>query len=535
MTIDNIPAFFDGVWQQVLRYFGSLDWSRLGDMLLYHPTEPLLFSSGLFLFVFLGFTLVYMMLRKTLTPRLLFVTLFSYYFFYKSGGLYFLLLVLVTVTDFYIAKGIQRLKTKADEQAATEGRALGEDNIAPDYTRAKWLLALSLLIDLGLLCYFKYTNFFAGMVAQMIGSNFQPWDIFLPVGISFYTFKTISYVVDVYRGKIQPMDHLLDYAFYVSFFPTLLAGPIVRATDFAPQIRRPLHIGSQLFATGAYFVLIGLAKKCIISDYIAQNFVDRIFDNPTLFSGGEVLLGLYGYTVQIYCDFSGYSDMAIGISALLGFTIPMNFNAPWKADSVSDFWRRWHISLSSWIRDYVYIPLGGSRKGTLRMYFNQMVAMVACGLWHGASLSFIVWGALHGALVCVHKFFSQNVLHHDRHYHPQGWRRLVAVVVTFHVVCLTWLFFRNATFEGAWVMVEQMLTKFNPAVLPDVLVTYKYVFLLMLFALVSHWMPDSWQNRVIQLLEKGGVVVSALAITIVIFIIMQVKGSEVQPFIYFQF
>lgn len=535
MIINNILTSDNDIAQDLPQYFATLDWTRLVGMLSYNPSEPLLFSSGLFLFIFLAFTLVYMALHKALSARLLFVTLFSYYFFYKSSGLYFLLLVLVTITDFYIAKGVKRQKDKADEQAQMEARALDGEAVTPHYGKAKWLLALSLLVNLCLLCYFKYTNFFAGMIAQAIGNNFQPWDIFLPVGISFYTFKTISYVVDVYRGKIAPMNHLLDYAFYVSFFPTLLAGPIVRATDFAPQIRRPLQISNQLFATGAYFVLIGLAKKCIISDYIAQNFVDRIFDNPTLFSGGEVLLGLYGYTVQIYCDFSGYSDMAIGISALLGFTIPMNFNAPWKADSVSDFWRRWHLSLSSWIRDYVYIPLGGSRKGTLRMYLNQMIAMVACGLWHGASLSFIVWGALHGALVCIHKFFSQNILHHDRHYHPQGWRRVVAVVITFHIVCLTWLFFRNATFEGAWVMVEQMLTKFNPEVLPQVLITYKYVFALMLFALISHWMPDNWQNSIIKVLSKGGVILSAVAIAAVIFVIMQVKGSEVQPFIYFQF
>lgn len=523
--------------EPITQYFCSFDWGKLTGMLLYNPHEPLLFSSGLFLFLFLAFAFVYMALQRRFMPRLLFVTLFSYYFFYKSSGFYFLLLLLVTITDFLIARGIARFKQQADAQAALENRVLGEERepVLPNYHRAKCLLGLSLFIDLGLLVYFKYTNFFAGMVMEMIGNNFQPWDIFLPVGISFYTFKTISYVVDVYRGKMRPMDSLLDYAFYVSFFPTLLAGPIVRATDFGPQIRQPLNVSRRLFALGSYFILIGLFKKCVISDYIAQNFVDRIFDNPTLFSGGEVLLGLYGYTVQIYCDFSGYSDMAIGISALLGFSIPMNFNAPWKADSVSDFWRRWHISLSSWIRDYVYIPLGGSRKGTVRMYLNQMITMVACGLWHGASLSFVVWGAMHGALVCIHKFFSQKVLRHDRRYHPQGFRRFVSVLITFHVVCLTWLFFRNTTFDGAWVMLKQMVTKFNPEVLPQVLSTYRYVFALMLLALLTHWIPDSWQERVVKLFEKGGVVFAAVAITAVIFLIMQVKGSDVQPFIYFQF
>lgn len=497
--------------QDILSYFASLDFSKIANILLYNPHEPLLFSSGAFLFIFLFFMLVYFCLRKKVDARLLFVTLFSYYFFYKSSGFYFFLLLIVTVSDFYIARRVARGK----------------------YPRL-WLI-LSLLIDLGLLAYFKYTNFFAGLIAQMIGGNFQPWDIFLPVGISFYTFKTISYVVDIYRKKAQPMESLLDYAFYVSFFPTLLAGPITRATDFGPQIRKPLHISPEMFARGVFFIIIGLFKKAVISDYISQNFVDRIFDNPTLFSGGEVLLGLYGYTIQIYCDFSGYSDMAIGIALLMGYEIPMNFNAPLTADSMTDFWRRWHISLSTWIRDYVYISLGGNRRGKVFMYINQMIAMTACGLWHGASLNFVLWGVIHGALVCIHKFWSQTIMRHDRHYHPSGIRRFFSVLITFHVITFTWILFRCRDFDSAWIMIKQMVTKFNLSVLPDVFIAYKYVFILMLFALFTHFLPDSWQERSVKALQKGGVVLSAVAITIVIFIIMQVKSSDVQPFIYFQF
>ena len=515
MDLSNLFSQFMAILkiflQNIESYVSGLDFTKVADILLYNSREPLLFSSGAFLFIFLVFMIGYYCLRNKVDARLLFVTLFSYYFFYKSSSFYFLLLLIVTVSDFYIARRVAKGK------------------------HPKLWLALTLLIDLGLLAYFKYTNFFAGMVTQMIGGNFQPWDIFLPVGISFYTFKTISYVVDIYRKKAEPMESLLDYAFYVSFFPTLLAGPITRATDFGPQIRKPLHISREMFAQGVFFIIIGLFKKAVISDYISQNFVDRIFDNPTLFSGGEVLLGLYGYCIQIYCDFSGYSDMAIGIALLLGFKIPMNFNAPLTADSMTDFWRRWHISLSTWIRDYVYISLGGNKKGTLRMYFNQMVAMTACGLWHGASLNFIVWGVLHGALVCVHKFWSQTVLKHDRRYHPSGLRRFISVFITFHVLCFTWLFFRCKDFDVVWVMVKQMFTKFNPSVLPDVFMGYKYVFLLMIFALLTHWIPDSWQNRCVRILEKGGVLLSAIAITIVIFIIMQVKSSDIQPFIYFQF
>ena len=248
-----------------------------------------------------------------------------------------------------------------------------------------------------------------------------------------------------------------------------------------------------------------------------------------------MLLGLYGYTIQIYCDFSGYSDMAIGIALLMGYEIPMNFNAPLTADSMTDFWRRWHISLSKWIRDYVYISLGGNRRGKVFMYINQMIAMTACGLWHGASLNFVLWGVIHGALVCIHKFWSQTILRHDRHYHPSGIHRFFSVLITFHVITFTWILFRCRDFDSAWIMIKQMVTKFNLSVLPDVFIAYKYVFILMLFALFTHFLPDSWQERSVKVLQKGGVVLSAVAITIVIFIIMQVKSSDVQPFIYFQF
>lgn len=481
---------------------------KILDLLQYNPKEPLLFTTGLFLFLFLFVSLGYFLLRKRLTARLVFVTLFSYYFYYKSSRLYFGLLALVTVSDWLIAK-----------------RA---------YSSKGWVF-LSLLIDLGLLGYFKYTNFFAGMISQAIGGNFQPWDIFLPAGISFFTFKSISYTIDVYRGKMKPVGSLLDYAFYVSFFPVLLAGPIVRATDFIPQIHKPLRITRKMFAFGVYLVIIGLFKKLVISDYISVNFVSRVFDNPTLFSGGEILMALYGYTVQLYCDFSGYSDMAIGISALLGFKIPMNFNAPFKADSLSDFWRRWHISLSSWIRDYIYISLGGNRKGKVRMYLNQMIAMTLCGLWHGASLNFVLWGVLHGLGVCIHKFFSQTVLRHDRHYHPQGLRRLVAVVLTFHLVTFLWIFFRTQDFNAATILITQLFTKFDPSLFPAIFEAYKFVFALIAFALVTHWIPDSWQERIVGAMAKGGVVVCAVALTVVIYLALQVKSSDIQPFIYLQF
>ena len=499
---------------------------RLISLLSYNPQEPLLFSSGLFLFLFLGFSFVYMLLRRHLQPRLLFVTLFSYYFYYKSSGLYFFLLAIVTVSDYLIARRIQTLADRSLTEKGKE-RCLRR--------RRKWLVALSLMLDLGLLGYFKYTNFFAGMVSRMLDFNFQPWDIFLPVGISFFTFQSLSYTIDVYRGNLKPLPRLLDYAFYVSFFPQLVAGPIVRASDFAPQIRKPVVITPDMFARGVYFIIIGLFKKAVISDYISLNFVDRIFDNPTLYSGMENLLGIYGYALQIYCDFSGYSDMAIGIALLLGFRFPLNFNAPYRATSITDFWRRWHISLSTWIRDYIYISLGGNRKGKLRQYINLILTMLLGGLWHGASLNFIVWGGMHGVALAAHKLFSQEILHHARSYCPRGIRKWVAILLTFHFVCFTWIFFRQTSFSAGQTMLLRIFSDFHAELWLQIASGYKYVLAFMAFGFLTHFLPDAWQERIIATLRRCNVVVCALLLTAVIYIVIQIKSSTIQPFIYFQF
>ena len=320
----------------------DIDFNRLRDVFVYDPQAPMIFSSGIFLWLFAAFILVYLLLQHRLTARLLFVTAFSYYFYYKSSGTYFFLLALVTVSDFFIARFMA-------------GTSVG--------WKRKASVVLSLAINLGLLAYFKYTNFLGDVFASLLGGTFHHYDIFLPVGISFFTFQSLSYTIDVYRKDITPLTNLLDYAFYVSFFPQLVAGPIVRARDFIPQIRRPLFVSHEMFGRGIFLIASGLFKKAIISDYISVNFVERIFDNPTLYSGVENLMGVYGYALQIYCDFSGYSDMAIGIALLLGFHFNKNFDSPYKSASITEFWRRWHISLSSWLKDYLYISLGGNRKG----------------------------------------------------------------------------------------------------------------------------------------------------------------------------
>ncbi|WP_414477981.1 MBOAT family O-acyltransferase [Prevotella sp.] len=492
---------------------------NIAKALTYDPTQPMIFSSGIFLWLFLGFAFIYMLLQNKLTARLVFVTLFSYFFYYKSSGIYFFLLAVVTVSDWLIGRMIGRVTEREPDNRL----------------KARMLVALSVTIDLALLAYFKYTNFFLGSLSQIIGNNFQPLDIFLPVGISFFTFQSLSYTIDIYRREIRPLESLLDYAFFVSFFPQLVAGPIVKARDFVPQIRKPLSITRRMFGMGVYLITIGLFKKAVISDYISINFVERVFDQPEMFSGVEVLLGIYGYAMQIYCDFSGYSDMAIGIALLLGFRFPMNFNAPYRSVSVTDFWRRWHISLSTWLKQYLYISLGGNRKGKLRTYANLTTTMLLGGLWHGASWNFILWGALHGVALSVHKFFSQNVFRHDKRYTSTGWRQVGAIILTFHFVCFCWIFFRSSDFDTGITMITQVTTNFHPELLWQVVSGYPWVFGLMAFGFVSHFLPDRWQQRIVARLSMTNVLVYAAMITAVAYIVIQVKSSEIQPFIYFQF
>ena len=363
---------------------------KLQALLTYDASSPLIFSSGLFLFLFAGFMLVYSMFRRAPMARIVYVILFSLYFYYKSSGIYFLLLIFAATSDYWIAKGIHAARS----------------------TRAKrWLVLLSVAVNLGMLAYFKYTNFLIDIANQMFGQGFMQFqNIFLPVGISFFVFQSMSYTIDIYRGQLKPLDNWCDYLFYLSFFPQLVAGPIVRARDFIPQIRQnPIVVTREMFGTGVFLILTGLFKKAIISDYISLNFVDRIFDEPLLYSGFECLAGIYGYALQIYCDFSGYSDMAIGIALLLGFRFPKNFDAPYKSATITEFWRRWHISLSTWLRDYLYISLGGNRKGKLRTYGNLLITMLLGGLWHGAAVRFILWGALHGAALALHKLWMAVV------------------------------------------------------------------------------------------------------------------------------
>lgn len=506
----------------------DLSLERLHALFAYQPESPMLFSTGLFFFLFIAFYIGYRALRHTTTARILYVVLFSLYFYYKSSGVWFLLLVFTATSDFLIARALAATVRPAGRKA--------------------WV-ALSLVINLGMLAYFKYTNFLLQTllaigqsmgswfgVAPVGGTVYEPLDIFLPVGISFFTFQSLSYTIDVYRGELQPLRRWIDYLFYVSFFPGLVAGPIVRARDFIPQMFRTPVVTRETLGEGLYLIICGLLKKSVISDYISVNFVDRIFDAPTLYTGLENLVGAYGYALQIYCDFSGYSDMAIGIALLLGIRFNTNFDSPYQSATITEFWRRWHISLSTWLKDYLYISLGGNRRGRVRTYVNLMLTMLLGGLWHGASGRFILWGGLHGAALAVHKF----MMNHFPSFRPTGdtmspLRRVCGVLITFHVVCFGWIFFRADTMATGWDVIRQIFTAFHPEVFSQFVVGYTEVFLLILGGYAIHFMPRVVDTTVRGWVTQSPTLVQALYLTVAIIIVLQLKSADIVPFIYFQF
>ena len=489
---------------------------NITELLRYDPAKPMLFNSGLFLVLFTGVMIVYGLLRKKDFARILFITLFSYYFYYKSSGHYFVILLLISITDFIIGRFIHRTESKS-------GR--------------KWLVAMSLVIDLGLLAYFKYTNFLLETIAGLLHKPFDPFDIILPVGISFFTFQSISYIIDIYRGKIEPLKCWFDYNFYLSFFPQLVAGPIVRARDFIPQIHRTPAVTKEMSGEAVFLIISGLFKKAVISDYISVNFVDRIFDNPSLYSGIENLAGTYGYALQIYCDFSGYSDMAIGIALLLGFRFNKNFDAPYKSATITEFWRRWHISLSSWLKDYLYISLGGNRKGKFRTYVNLMTTMTLGGLWHGPSFRYILWGIMHGAALCLHKLtlgaFPRLTSKTGAEMKPL--RRIIGILITFHFVCAGWIFFRADTMDKALEVFRSIFTNFHPELLFDMISGYSLVFVFMVIGYVLHFLPKRADNAFQKVITRTNYLGKAALLIVVIWIIIQVRSSEIVPFIYFRF
>lgn len=535
---------------------------------VYNPKEPLLFNTPLFLGLFVVFYAIYIATRKTFHLRLVYVICFSLFFYYKSSGIYFILLLLSSVVDYTLGYFMYR-----------ETRDI----------QRKVYLWFSVILNLTFLGYFKYTNFLIGNYNDLFGGKFSFYDVILPVGISFYTFQSISYIIELYRREITPTKSYVDYLFFVSFFPQLVAGPIVRAKDFLPQIYSKLLVTKEDINYALFLIIGGLIKKTVISDYISINFVDRVFDSPNSYTAFENLMAAYGYTIQIYCDFSGYSDMAIGVALLLGFKLPTNFRTPYKSVSITEFWRRWHISLSTWLKDFLYISVGGNRYGTFAgflfpaLFFfglivwgityspvsnipliisiaglgvfsftflfskdrertmftnvNLMTTMLLGGLWHGASLRFIIWGALHGIALAVHKIFKEYFPSDNNKKSVWGsFTNLLSLLLTFHFVAFCWLFFRAKDFNTALDVIKNISqVTFDPQQWQTIILGYKNVFLLMAIGYIWHFLPDSFTAALKNLFDKTPLVLKGIILGLVYWLVFAAASAGPQPFIYFQF
>ena len=548
------------------------------QVFLYHQNAPLIFTRFyfwvFFVLVLTVYSLVYKNKNRSMRAGYLFAV--SLFFYYKSSGMFFFILLFSTLTDYYIGKWVY------------ESRKLLVKRL---------LISMSIIINLSLLVYFKYSYFFIASVNDMFGTSFEMINymallanaatgthfavdqILLPVGISFYTFQTISYSIDVYREEIKPVNNLIDFGFYVSFFPQLVAGPIVRAAQFIPQMYKDYKLTREQFGLAIFWVMKGLVKKIFIGDYIAVNFVDRVFDAPLHFTGIENLLALFGYSLQVYADFSGYTDIAIGVALLLGFHLPKNFDSPYKAQNVGNFWKRWHISLSTWLKDYLYIPMGGNRGGSVFSYImltivllfvtllvgywwvfpalvslgiiiaflswkfpsfkrqvntniNLLLTMLLGGLWHGASWQFIIWGGLNGLGLVVYKFWRKiSPWEKSNHRLAVIWK----IAITFTFITFTRVFFRSESMEVVNGMLHQIFSPTKLALIPEIFISYKWPLLVMLTGFVFHWLPYATKDRYRGWFIRQHFIAQAAIFALVVFVVYQSISSEMQAFIYFQF
>ncbi|MFU8806494.1 MAG: MBOAT family O-acyltransferase [Bradymonadaceae bacterium] len=449
--------------------------------------------------------------------RWLLLLLASYYFYMQWNAAYALIILISTCVDF------------------AAGRAI---YAAPNKRKAGWALAVSLATNLGILFTFKYWTFFHTSMGSLLGGmgvDYTPPDlgVLLPVGISFYTFQTMSYTIDIWRGHLKPQRHFGKFALFVAFFPQLVAGPIERARNLLPQFDREVDFDFARVQSGLQLMMWGLFKKVVVADNLGI-YVDTVYGNVDQHSGPTLTLATYAFAVQIYCDFSGYSDIAIGAAKVLGFDLMKNFERPYFAQSITEFWRRWHISLSTWLRDYLYIPLGGNRRSTLFTYRNLMITMVLGGLWHGASWNFVIWGTLQGVML---SFSRMTLPYRDRLVLKLGiarpWVAASRMFVTFHLVCFSWIFFRADTFGDAMHIITTIATDRSALNLLDInVLSHGFIGVLVLLAVQ---ILQEWKGSVRELLNRRPRAIKWLAwIALLLGItLLGVEGGS--QFIYFQF
>lgn len=473
----------------------------------------MLFNSIEFLIFFFVVFVVYWSLNKTLKLQNIFLLIASYFFYGWWDWRFLFLIFISSLVNFLVARYI----------GATENNQ-----------KRKGLLVLSLIFNLGLLGYFKYFNFFVDSLSgffTLLGLDVHTGtlSIILPVGISFYTFQAMSYVIDVYRRQIKPVDEALTFFTFQIIFPPLIAGPIERASNLLKQIEFSRRFDQNLFTAGIFQVAVGFLRKVVIADNLAI-YVDRIYGSPELYDSNTLILATVFYAFQIYFDFSGYSDIAIGIGKLLGFRFLQNFNLPYFSRSLTEFWRKWHMSLSYWLRDYLYISLGGNRKGTLLTYRNLLITMLLGGLWHGSSWNFVIWGGIHGIILCVEKFSLQKgfALSKSKYFSWLGY------ITTFSIVCLAWIFFRAKTFTDAQTIITKIFNyQWSVPFIGDINVFINCVVVLFIGIAVDLWLLKS-KLILEEIAHHWSITKTALSVSAIIILIL-IFFSSSNNFIYFQF
>ncbi len=565
---DKIQLLLEGL----LYRFQTIFSTEIGD------GSSLVFTKLDFWLFFLLVMVFFSFLHKQKLVRSIYLSAVSIFFFYKTSGLYFLLLLISVTANFFLGKQIYKARKEWGK---------------------KWIIAASAIFNLFILGYFKYAYFFTDSFNEVFHTNYELINhfsrfgnnifgegtfvekILLPVGVSFFTFQNISYVVDIYRKEIKPVRNFFDYMFFVTFFPQLVMGPIVRARDLIPQIEQPYSLDKNAFSWSVIQIIKGLIKKIVIADFLVIHFIDKIVFTPESYPGFVSVLAMWAYSLHIYADFSGYTDMAIGLSRIMGFQLKPNFDSPYKAKSVAEFWRRWHKSLGSWLRDYLYIPLGGNRTGTIGSYIaifiififlifitqmlwliyiyailtllyiiglltipdfkryvhrdlNLLITMVVGGLWHGASENFVIWGAMNGLALVIYKYWRKiSPYENSNFWLAHFWK----IFLTFNFITFTRIWFKVQDEGVPLKMLNQIWNHFDFSwdAFLTILSTYQAVFWIMLFGFIVHWLPAKvkklWEDAYTAL----PIPVQVVAVSIIIVLVYQAVGSESAPFVYLQF
>ena len=552
--------------------------TRFDNLLTFDENHPLIFTQLDFWIFFLLVIAIFSYIHKFKLTRSIFLFVASLFFYFKTSGLLVLLLFSSIVINYFIGKGVWN---------------------SVSILKKKAFVTLSVLFNVLTLGYFKYAYFFTESFNEMFHTKYEIFNVFaqignsvlgqgsfvdiivLPVGVSFFTFQSISYVVDIYRKEVKPVKNFFDYAFFVSFFPQLVAGPIVRARDFIPQIRQPYQLNHTDFSWAIIQIVKGFIKKVVLADYIAIHFIDKVADAPEAFPGFISILAMWGYSLQIYGDFSGYTDIAIGVSRLMGFKLLENFNSPYKAISVADFWRRWHKSLGSWLRDYLYIPLGGNRSGGIGTYIatmviliflifitqwywllfiylglmiiyigvsllfpgfkryvhrdlNLIITMVIGGLWHGASENFVIWGAMNGAALIIYNHWRKiSPYENSTTLFTRFWR----ILITFNFITFTRIWFRLEDDGAPANMLTQIWYHFdlNSDTFNTLMTGFDTALYVMIFGYILHWLPSKVKELGERKFTALPMVLQSAVVAIILIIIYQAFSDTFKPFVYFQF